>query len=119
MIAVLAVGLGLASRAFPRYIPDVLGRYPGDYLWAIVAFMMIAILMRSHPTGRIGLIAFIVCFTIEALKLVPSEFLASMRHTAIGHLFLGHTFMWQNLIAYVAGIISAICIDITICRSMS
>jgi hypothetical protein len=93
----------------------MLGKYPGDCLWAVVAFMIIAILMRSRSTGRIGSMASIVSFTVEALKLVPSEFLASVRHTTVGHLILGHTFMWQNLIAYSAGILGAMCVDIAIC----
>jgi hypothetical protein len=115
MIALLIVGLGLASRAFPHYVPGVLGKYPGDCLWAMVAFMIMAILMRLHPTGRIGLIALVFCFAVEALKLVPSAFLASARHTTVGHLFLGHTFMWQNLIAYSVGIVGAMGVDLAIC----
>jgi hypothetical protein len=80
----------------------------------MVAFMIIAILMRSQSTGRIAFIALLVCFTIEALKLVPSEFLASVRHMTVGHLILGHAFMWQNLIAYTVGIVAAICVDLAI-----
>ena len=44
-------------------------------------------------------------FWIEALKLYQAPWLASVRHTTLGHLVLGHAFSWQNPVAYTVGVL--------------
>ena len=42
---------------------------------------------------------------------VQAPWLVAFRHTAIGHLLLGHVFSWQNLVAYGLGVLAGIGLD--------
>ena len=100
----LTIVSGLASRAYPEWIPAALGKYPGDALWAIMAFLIFGLVFPRIPTTRISIYSLSVCFAVETLKLYPSQWLDSVRHTTLGHLVLGHSFTWKNYIAYTIGI---------------
>ena len=51
-------------------------------------------------------------FGIEALKLYQAPWLASVRHTPLGHLIFGHVFSWQNLVAYTAGVLVGLILEV-------
>jgi hypothetical protein len=113
VIILAVVTLGLASREFPQLMPSVLGKYPGDMLWAMVVFFVAALPLRAWTTRGLSLLSIAVCGSAEVLKLMPSESLKSLRYTIAGHLLLGHEFMWQNLVAYAVGILCASFIHMT------
>ena len=113
----LTIVSGLASRAYPEWIPAALGKYPGDALWAIMAFLVFGLVFPRVPTIRISLYSLSVCFAVETLKLYPSQRLDSVRHTTLGHLVLGHSFTWKNYIAYTIGITIAAVFEYVVGRS--
>lgn len=101
----LTVAAGLASRRFPQVLPAVLGKYPGDALWALMVFFGLGAIFARASTARVAAGALAFAFAVEFLKLSPSPWLAQLRHTTVGHLVLGHTFGWPNLLAYLAGVL--------------
>lgn len=106
-LVVCIIPVGLASRAFPFWLPTALGKYPGDCLWAVMVFFGLGVIFPRLTTLRLACLALAFSFTIETLKLCPWSWLSSMRQTAIGHLVLGRVFTWQNYLAYSIGIACA------------
>lgn len=102
---VLTIVAGLASRQFSRFLPAFLGKYPGDALWALMVFFGLGAIFRTCSSVRLAVLALGFSFGIEALKLCHADWLASLRHTATGHLVFGNTFSWQNLVAYAIGVL--------------
>lgn len=105
-LTVCTIAAGLATRAFPSLLPAALGKYPGDSLWAVMVFFGFGVIFPRLTTLRLACLALAFSFTIETLKLCPSNWLSSMRQTAIGHLVFGRAFTWQNYFAYSIGIVS-------------
>lgn len=101
----VTVAAGLASRRFPQVLPSFLGKYPGDALWALMVFFGLGALFARASTARVGMGALAFAFTIEFFKLWSAPWLVHLRHTTVGHLVLGHTFWWPNLLAYVVGVL--------------
>ena len=107
LAAMLAtIALGLASRHWPDALPAILGKYPGDALWATMVFFGTCALRPHAATREVAAIAASVCVAVEVAKLWQAPWLVAFRHTTIGHLLLGHVFSWQNLVAYGVGVLA-------------
>jgi hypothetical protein len=100
---VFVVLLGLASRRYPVLFPAALGKYPGDALWALMVFVAWGIVFPRKPTLRIFVYTVVTSYCVEFCKLYRTPWLDDFHNSTIGHLLLGSTFSWQNLIAYTAG----------------
>lgn len=100
----LAIAAGLASRRYPQCLPSALGKYPGDALWALMAFCGLGALFRKLPTPWLGTMTFSFCVGIELLKLWQAPWLVDLRRTTLGHLVFGHVFHPPNLVAYAVGV---------------
>lgn len=96
---VLTIVAGLLSRRYP-----LLGKYPGDALWALMVFFAVGCLLPRLKSTHLALIAFGISCAVEFLKLNQHPTLVSIRHATLGHLVFGHVFSWQNLLAYAVGV---------------
>jgi hypothetical protein len=115
-VAVAAViAAGLTSRHFP-VLPGLLGKYPGDALWAAMVYLGWGMVLPKASPGRIALLASVMCVGIECLKLWQAPWLVSLRQTTAGHLVFGHVFSWSNFSAYAAGILAAFAMETFIHR---
>ena len=54
----------------------------------------------------------------ETLKLCRAPWLASLRHTTLGHLVFGVVFSWQNLIAYTLGVFVGLLFEVLVLPSL-
>lgn len=108
---VLTVGAGLASRKFPGLLPQALGSYPGDALWAVLVFLLIAFIRPRMKSGRLAAITLAVSFLVEAAQLYQSPWINAIRATTPGHLVLGQGFDWLDLCAYSVGVAGAFIVD--------
>jgi hypothetical protein len=97
----LVIGLGLLSRRFG--LPSLLGKYPGDALWALMVFLGWGILFPNAPTARVGACALGVCLGIEVLKFYHAPWIEALRNAPGGRLVFGYAFSWANLVAYCVG----------------
>ena len=70
-------------------------------------YAILGMVIPNASAGKLSAISISICFSVEFLKLAPSETLKSFRYTTVGHLLLGHAFNWQNLIAYSIGVACA------------
>ena len=121
LVALLAMlvtlALGLASRRWPDALPAALGKYPGDALWALMVLFGWRALRPRARTREVGLLALATSAAVEVAKLWQAPWLVQMRHTTIGHLLLGHAFSWQNLVAYLVGVLAGVALDRLIVRA--
>jgi len=103
LLATLAViPLGLISRHY-QIFSDFLGKYPGDALWTLMVFFGWGALLTISSTLRVAQLAVGTSFAVELFKLYQAPWIVSVRHSTLGHLVFGHTFSWQNLLAYALG----------------
>ena len=108
---VLTIATGLASRRFPHMLPEALGKYPGDVLWALMVFFGMAVIFNKVPSFELGCRALAFSFGIEALKLCQAPWLVNLRHTTLGHLVFGHVFSWRNMVAHTLGILAGLLVE--------
>ena len=108
---VVVIALGLASRAFPQFVPDSLGKYPGDALWAMMIVFGLGIFATRMRTWQLALWALLVCFAVEFSQLYQAPWIVGLRAHTLGHLVLGSFFGWADLIAYTAGVAVAAIVD--------
>jgi hypothetical protein len=101
-IAVIA--LGLASRKYPSLFPALLGKYPGDALWALMVFLGWAFLRPRASTRHLATVALAISFLVEFFQLYQVPWLNALRSTTMGHLVLGSRFSWPDLVAYAVGV---------------
>jgi hypothetical protein len=103
--------LGLASRRYPGLLPQALGKYPGDALWALMVYLGVALLRPNARVRTVGLFAIAISFAVEFLQMYRAPWLVALRETAVGHLVLGSTFAVEDLVAYVVGVAMGIWLD--------
>ncbi len=116
-LAVLGViALGLASRKFHGIFPAALGKYPGDALWTLMVFFGWAFVFPKCTTARLFLLALSTSFAVEFAKLHHAPWLENIRNTTLGHLVLGYSFSWGNLLAYAVGALIGAAVEYAVAR---
>jgi len=119
MLAALAtIALGLTSRTGFNLFPQALSKYPGDVFWALLVFLILAIVKPAWSTRGLAILAFGISCLDEVSQLYQAPWITSIRATDLGHIVLGSAFSWLDILAYAVGIGLGICIDL-ILSSMS
>lgn len=104
LAVLLTIAAGLASRRWPGLLPEALGKYPGDALYAVMIYWLVALARPRDGIARSVLLALAICFAIEFLQLWQPQGLQAIRATTIGHLVLGSHFHALDLFAYAIGV---------------
>jgi len=103
--AVSVILLGLASRKYPGLFPAMMGKYPGDALWALMVFFGWGVVLPTARTWRLAGYAALTSYAVEFSQLYQAPWINAIRATTCGHLVLGSKFQWMDLLAYSAGIV--------------
>ena len=103
LATVAVIALGLASRKWPVF-PALLGKYPGDALYALMAFCALGVLSPQTSTARNAANALAFCYGVEFSQLYHAPWIDGIRATTFGHLALGSHFGWWDLAAYTVGV---------------
>jgi hypothetical protein len=112
MVALGAViGLGLASRTYDGLFPNALGKYPGDALWTVAAYLGWKLVFPAMAPWKLGLMALGQSVGVEFLQLYHAPWLDGIRRNHFGHLLLGSTFNPMDLVAYSVGAAVVFLID--------
>ena len=98
------VALGLASRKFPTLFPAILGKYPGDALWASMAFFAWGFLLPNSSTAKLAVCALAASYSDEFSQIYQATWINEIRRTSVGHLVLGSAFSWFDMLAYTVGV---------------
>lgn len=97
--------LGIASRKYGEYLPEVISKYSGDILWALMVYLGFGFLLSKTSIKSIALISLIFSFGIEISQLYNSAWINTIRETTIGALVLGHGFLFSDLLCYTIGVL--------------
>jgi hypothetical protein len=96
------VVVGLASRLHPVgwYLYD---RALGEVLYAVAAYLVLAMLLFRKPILLIAVLAWACCLAVELFKLtgIPAEY----QRLLLVRWFLGMTFSYLNLAYYFIGVL--------------
>lgn len=97
--AAATVAIGLASRQI-AWVPA----WIGDVLWATTAYFIVSAIAPWADRWRRGAVALAFSYVIEVSQLYHQPWIDHIRQTTLGHLALGTTFTWTDLVAYTAGV---------------
>ncbi len=100
----LVVCLGLLSRKFSYLLPDVINTYLGDALWAVMIYLLFAVLYKTWSSNRVALLSILFSYGIEISQLYHAQWIDAIRNTTLGGLVLGFGFLWTDMLAYSIGI---------------
>lgn len=99
MATIVTVLVGLVSRHL-EWVPT----WVGDLLWATTVCYLISAVMPRAARWRRGAAALAFSYLIEIYQLYHRPWLDRIRDNPVGHLVLGSTFTWTDLLAYTAGV---------------
>lgn len=102
---VAVVAMGLASRSYPWIFPAMLGKYPGDALWAMMVFCGCGFVAPRSSTAKLAGYALSISYLDEFSQLYQAPWINGIRKTTMGHLILGSTFSWLDMLAYTVGVV--------------
>lgn len=119
LLAVATIVLGLATRRFRGVLPDAVGAYAGDVLWAAMVYLLMAAAWPRASIRRVAAGAAIFALAIELSQLYDAPWIDAVRQTRIGGLVLGFGFLWSDLACYAAGLALAAPLDYAIMRRLS
>jgi hypothetical protein len=108
--------LGLASRRAELSMPDFIRKYAGDTLWALAAYLFLAmVLPKLHPY-KTALYTWIFCVVIEVSELYKAPWIEAIRNTTLGALVLGFDFYWPDFLCYATGILLGLLPELLLLR---
>lgn len=96
---VTTILLGLLSRHIegaPLFI--------GDILWGLMVYFIVGFLFINKSIRWVSIASLLFCYAIEFSQLYQAPWINNIRHTVIGGLVLGETFVWSDLLCYTIGI---------------
>jgi len=102
----VTVVVGLGSRQLPG-APE----WVGDLLWSTMVFFLVRAGWPRAGRWRCGAVALTVSWLVELTQLYHPPGLNRIRGTTVGHLVLGSTFVWTDLLAYAAGVATGVVIN--------
>ena len=114
MLAIVACGL--PARTLRGHLPKGYVTYVGDLLWAALLYLLLALLLRRWPVGRLIALALAISVGIELSQLYHAPWIDGLRRVKPVALVLGHQFLWSDLLAYAGGILAAALVDRSILR---
>ena len=98
------IGLGLASRKFPMLFPSVLEKYPGDALWAQMVYWLVGFFNPTASVAKVALYSLTLSYADEVSQIYQAPWINQIRATTLGHLVLGSSFSWLDMLSYTVGI---------------
>ncbi|MCE3200422.1 ribosomal maturation YjgA family protein [Paenibacillus sonchi] len=107
----LAMIMGLGSRAFGERLPPFAASHLGDALWASMIYFACRVLFTRKPLWQSLLLSLCFSFGIEFSQLYQGEWINGLRTTRAGGLILGKGFLWIDLLRYTVGIVFSYALD--------
>lgn len=111
LLMIVVIIIGLPTRLFPDSLPDFMVTYGGDTLWALMIFLIFALIFPHKSTLTLFIFALMLAWGIELSQLYQADWINNFRDTRIGGLLLGHGFLVSDIIVYLLGISVGAVID--------
>jgi hypothetical protein len=101
IVLLLVVAVGLISRRYPIGA-RLYDKSLGDVLYAMAAYLTLALLRQRWPPALVAEVALAVCLAVELFQLtgIPA------RHASLPLVrwFLGTQFAWEDIGCYILGV---------------
>ena len=110
-LVIIVMILGIASRRYGSYLPNIISKYSGDTLWALMVYLGFGFLFNKAKIRNVALASMTFSYLIEISQLYQGEWINSIRDTTLGALILGHGFLFSDLICYTIGILIGVVIE--------
>ena len=110
---IFVIALGLASRRFPGLLPTIFRKYPGDVLWALMVYFGLGFFRKSASILSLAVLALSISYLDEFSQLYQAPWINTIRSTTFGHLVLGSTFSWQDILSYTIGVSFGVLLEIS------
>jgi hypothetical protein len=107
----LAVMLGLGTRAYGDHLPHFVSYHFGDAIWAGMIYLGCRVLLTRYPLWMSLVLSLGFSFGIEFSQLYQAEWIIHVRATTAGGLILGQGFLRIDLVRYAAGILFCYVVD--------
>jgi hypothetical protein len=104
VLAVITIIVGLLTRRFSAYFPDIINLGLGDALWAVMMYWMVAFVFPRYSIKKVAILSLMICFIVETSQLYQAEWINSLRSHRLGALVLGRGFLWSDFLAYMIGV---------------
>ena len=114
--AIVVLFAGLASRRYRTHLPSFIGEYGGDFLWALMLFLVVSFILAGRPLFQRCIIALVLAFAVEVSQLYHAPWIDGIRSTTLGGLVLGFGFLWSDLVCYLVGITAGAFAELTMRR---
>ncbi|WP_321282200.1 DUF2809 domain-containing protein [Marinifilum fragile] len=115
-LIVFTIIIGLASRHFSNYLPEIINLGLGDALWALMMYWMIAFVFPAASIRNLTAMALTICFLVEFSQLIQVDWLNTLRSNRFAALVLGQGFLWSDLLAYTIGVASGMAIELNLMK---
>jgi hypothetical protein len=103
-ILLAVILLGLASRAYSPPLPPFVRAYAGDALWALAAYLTVALLFPRLPISWAAVSAGLFSLAVELSQLYQAPWIDRIRQIRPAALVLGSGFLWSDLVCYGVGV---------------
>lgn len=110
-VIIITIVTGIFIRIKKAWFPDIVNLYLGDIFYAFMMYYIVSFIAINKKSIFCGLLALIICYSIELSQLYQAVWINEIRQTIPGRLILGSGFLWSDLLAYFLGILAALLID--------
>lgn len=107
----ITIALGLGSRRYAEWLPDFVGQYVGDVLWAFLVFWLLVAVAPLARTRVLAGVALLIAVLVELSQLSSAAWLETLRSNRLGALVLGQGFLVSDLWCYAIGVALAALFD--------
>ena len=109
-VMLVIIVAGWPARLFQSSLPYWYTQYAGDFLWAMLVYLVFAVVLRWRVWWII-LTATVTTYLIEISQLFHPSWLDALRSVKMFALILGYGFLWSDLMAYTLGIALGASVD--------
>ncbi len=115
---IVVIVLGLSSRKYACNLPDFINTYLSDGLWALMIFLLVALIFNHWKTTKVAVTGLAFCYAIEISQLYHAPWINQIRNTTLGGLVLGFGFLWTDIVAYTLGIGFGVLVELIIRKNI-
>ncbi len=111
ILIIIVIVLGLLSRhttGIPLFV--------GDILWGLMVYFIFRFLFVQKNIKWITIASLLFCYAIEFSQLYQAVWINNIRHTLIGGLILGETFLWGDMLCYTIGVGIGVVIEVFVLK---
>lgn len=111
LLIVLTIASGLTIRMAPLGLPNLVVKYGGSLLWALMIYWIISSARPRWALSQSAIVSGVIALSVELFKLYHTPSLDAFRLTLPGKLLLGRVFSSWDLVAYAVAIIGGVVAD--------